>query len=127
MTCSAAAPLLAAAANAGAHHAVDLPKDLVHLANLGLVLQEDGSVEVGDLQEEKEKAGQEQAGGAGRIRQAVRRPRVAVQATWGQGTHIAASSLLAASASRGLQSQQLAASSKRHASSDSTSSRRCCL
>lgn len=34
------------------HHAVDLPQDLIHLANLGLVLQEDGGVEVWDLQSE---------------------------------------------------------------------------
>lgn len=31
------------------HHAVDLPQDLVNLANLGLVFQEDGGVEVRDL------------------------------------------------------------------------------
>ena len=46
---SSAARRPAARAAPWAHHVVDLPQDLLHLADLGLVLQEDGGVEVGDL------------------------------------------------------------------------------
>ena len=47
--CAPSSSQCTAGSTGGTHHVVDGPQDLLHLADLGLVLQEDGGVEVRDL------------------------------------------------------------------------------